>query len=71
MPRRGRLHLPGGYYHVIGRGLERRRIFSTDDDKRDFLDRLSDGLAQTHCQCLAFAMMSNHYHLLIRVSQCL
>jgi len=26
------------------------------------------GLVQTHSQCLAFGIMSNHYHLLIRVS---
>lgn len=68
MPRIGRLHIDGGYYHVMGCGLERRRIFSSDDDKQDFLDRLGIGLEQTGCQCLAFAMMSNHYHLLIQVS---
>jgi len=68
MPRQGRLHIPGGYYHVVGRGLERRYIFSEDEDKQDFLQRLGDGLNRTDCQCLAFAMMSNHYHLLIRVS---
>ncbi len=64
----GRLHIDGGYYHVMGRGLERRRIFSGNDDKEDFLERLGIGLTQTNCQCLAFAVMSNHYHLLIRVS---
>ena len=68
MPRQGRLHLPGGYYHVLGRGLERRYIFADDEDKIDFLKRLGEGLYRTDCQCLAFAMMSNHYHLLIRVS---
>jgi len=68
MPRMGRLHIDGGYYHVIERGLERRRIFSGNDDKEDFLERLGIGLAQANCQCLAFAIMSNHYHLLIRVS---
>ena len=68
MPRQGRLHIPEGYYHVMGRGLERRRIFSSDEDKKDFLERLGVGLEQTHCQCLAFAVMSNHYHLLIQVS---
>ncbi|VAX00967.1 hypothetical protein MNBD_GAMMA21-1113 [hydrothermal vent metagenome] len=52
---------------MMGRGLERRNIFSNDEDKTDFLERLGIGLAQTQCQCLAFAMMSNHYHLLIRV----
>lgn len=24
MPRRGRLHIPGAYYHVLSRGLERK-----------------------------------------------
>ena len=35
-------------------------------DKKDFLRRLSDCLAASEAQCLAWAMMSNHYHLLIR-----
>ncbi len=52
----------------MGRGLERRRIFSGVDDKADFLERLEIGLEQTDSECLAFAIMSNHYHLLIRVS---
>ena len=30
--------------------------------------RLGEGLEQTHIQCLAWALMSNHYHLLLRVS---
>jgi len=68
MPRQGRLHIPGGYYHVIGRGLERRRIFAGVEDKNDFVERLGEGLERTQCQCLAWAIMSNHYHLLIRVS---
>jgi len=68
MPRQGRLHIPGGYYHVIGRGLERRRVFAGNDDKNDFLERLGEGLERSQCQCLAWAVMSNHYHLLIRVS---
>ena len=67
MPRTGRLHIPGGCYHVMGRGLERRRIFNQADDKNDFLERLGNILAQTDVQCLAWAIMSNHYHLLMRV----
>ncbi len=68
MPRQGRLHIPGGCYHVMGRGLERRRIFAGIEDKRDFLERLGEGLEHTQSQCLAWVVMSNHYHLLIRVS---
>ncbi len=52
----------------MGRGLERRHIFSSNDDKIDFLERLGIALEQTDSECLAFAIMSNHYHLLIRVS---
>ncbi len=67
MPRTGRLHIPGGYYHLIGRGFERRFIFAENRDKEDFLSRLGDNLARSQTQCLAWALMSNHYHLLLRV----
>ncbi len=68
MPRIGRLDIPGGCYHVMGRGLERRRIFNADVDKAYFLERLGEDLARSGAQCFAWALMSNHYHLLIRVS---
>lgn len=63
----GRLHIPGGIYHVIGRGFERRNVFAAAEDKRDFLHRLEDNLNRTAAQCLAWALMSNHFHLLIRI----
>ncbi|MFV2058239.1 MAG: hypothetical protein ACC707_17375 [Thiohalomonadales bacterium] len=56
MLRQGRLHVEGGYYHVMGRGLERRLIFSAVDDKTDFLERLGIGPEQTGCDCLAFVI---------------
>ena len=58
---RGRLHIPGGYYHVMGRGLERRRIFNANDDKQQFLIRLGESLQRSEARCLAWAVMSNHY----------
>ena len=51
----------------MGRGLGRRFIFSDDEDKCDFLARLGENLQASGSQCLAWAIMSNHYHLLIRV----
>lgn len=33
MPKIGRLPVPGGYYHLMGRGIERRYIFRDDADK--------------------------------------
>ena len=51
----------------MGRGLERRRVLGQDVDKADFIERLVTGLATTGSQCLTWALMSSHYHLLIRV----
>lgn len=67
MPRVGRLHIAGGLYHVMGRGLERRWIFESDEDMEWFLDRFGDCLNKAGAQCFAWALMSNHYHFLIRV----
>ncbi|MFC1643495.1 transposase [Chlamydiota bacterium] len=66
MPRKARIHIPGGIYHVISRGIERRDIFLDDDDRNNFLTRLEVNLDKTGSQCLAWVLMSNHFHLLIR-----
>ncbi|MBI4396443.1 MAG: transposase [Elusimicrobia bacterium] len=53
---------------MITRGIERRAIFLDDDDRREFLTRLEDGLQKTGCLCYAWVLMPNHVHLLIRTS---
>ncbi|MCG8432692.1 MAG: transposase, partial [Gammaproteobacteria bacterium] len=53
----------------MGRGLERQYIFESSIDKRDFLARFGDSLDRRDAQCLAWALMSNHYHFLLRVGQ--
>lgn len=65
MPRQPRIDLPGQLYHVIVRGIERRPFFRTDDDRLDFLQRLGSGLLETKSLCLTWALMSNHFHLLL------
>ncbi|MFA5975158.1 MAG: transposase [Elusimicrobiota bacterium] len=65
MPRQPRLNLPGLFYHVMVRGIERRRIFRCPADYLDFLRRLGDGLSKTGCRCFAWALMPNHLHLLL------
>lgn len=65
MPRQARLNLPGLFYHVMARGIERRPIFRTAKDYGDFLKRLQTGLARSACRCFAWVLMPNHIHLLI------
>ena len=51
-----------GWYHVFGRGWERRRIFADDHDRRHFLE-LFEGLAKTYrFRIHAFVLMDNHWH---------
>ena len=69
MPRIGRLHIAGGCYDLVGRGLERRYIFDCDEDKEDFFARVAQGLEDSDAVCLAWAMLSKHYHLLIRMGR--
>lgn len=66
MPRTYRIDIPDLLQHVIVRGIERRDIFLDDDDKALFVERLSKLLIATGTDCLAWALMSNHFHLLLR-----
>jgi len=66
MPRGPRRHFPGAVLHVYGRGNEKRQIFLDDKDRHVFLDRLVANLARWNMRCLAWALMPNHFHLLLK-----
>ena len=66
MPRKSRIDAPGALHHVIVRGIARQEIFSDDIDRRNFLDRLGDILTDTNTACYAWALIPNHFHLLLR-----
>lgn len=54
-------------YHVMTRGDNRQLIFEDDIDRRSFL-RILDHYLKTHLgTLLAWCLMDNHYHLLIRI----
>jgi REP element-mobilizing transposase RayT len=66
MPRQPRLDAPGLLQHVMARGIERTRIYRYDKDRKSFLERLADILEEMQTQCYAWALIPNHFHLLIR-----
>jgi putative transposase len=66
MPRRARIDAPGAVHHVIARGIEGTAIFRDDQDRDFFLKRLGDIVTETHTRCFAWALMSNHFHLLFK-----
>jgi REP element-mobilizing transposase RayT len=47
------------------RGIERRDIFNDDHDRQLFVARLVSLLSETGVRCYAWALLSNHFHLLL------
>ena len=69
MARQPRLDAPGALHHIMGRGIERTRIFRTDQDREDFLNRLADLCIDGDLIVYAWALMPNHFHLLVRTGR--
>jgi len=66
MPRQARLDAPGTLHHVMARGIEGTNIFRTDKDREDFLDRLAVQCEAEVLKIYAWALIPNHFHLLVR-----
>ena len=66
MPRQSRIDAPAALHHIIVRGIERRKIFRDNADRCDFINRLGSLLEETATACYAWALMPNHFHLLLR-----
>jgi REP element-mobilizing transposase RayT len=66
MPRQPRLDAPGTLHHVIVRGLEGGLIAKDDQDRSEFVTRLSDAARATSTTIYAWALLPNHIHLLVR-----
>ena len=50
--------------HVIQRGNNRQATFYADEDYRFYLECLGDAARRYACRIHAYALMTNHVHLL-------
>ena len=66
MPRLARLDAPGVLHHVMGRGIEKSDIFFNNNDRDDFLSRLSILVEENAFEVYAWVLMPNHFHLLLK-----
>jgi len=66
MPRKSRIDAPGALHHIIVRGIERSDIFKDDIDRNNFKDRLGGIVQETRTSCFAWALIPNHFHLLLK-----
>jgi putative transposase len=66
MPRQCRLTADSGIYHVMLRGVNRDAIFLETADYERFLHTLVVVKSASGCQVLAYCLMTNHVHLVLR-----
>jgi hypothetical protein len=64
--RRARLDAPGTLHHVIVRGIEKRRIANDVADRKNFVNRPGELAGRTNTVIYAWALMTNHAHILLR-----
>jgi hypothetical protein len=56
----------GAWYHVTGRGLERRSIFADAKDRAHWLELLAEASDLWLLVLHGYAQMENHYHLILQ-----
>lgn len=69
MPRKNRVIYEGAIYHIYQRGNNREYIFEDDRTKIFFLKYLKEYNKKFDYEVLAYVIMGNHYHLLIKTNK--
>jgi REP element-mobilizing transposase RayT len=65
MPRRP-AYLAGRYYHLYNRGAHRVSVFREPDNYLYVLHRIKKYVKAFHIDPIAYCLLPNHYHLLVR-----
>ena len=66
MPRQARKRAESGIYHIMLRGINQQQIFEDEEDNEKFLQILKECKELSGFKLLAYCLMGNHIHLLIR-----
>jgi putative transposase len=69
MPCKARIDAPGALQHIILRGIDSGVIFKDNTDCENFLTRLERLLTESSTPCLAWVLMDNHVHMLLRTAR--
>jgi REP element-mobilizing transposase RayT len=65
MPRRHRINIHGGIYHVMSRGNRKAAVFTDDRERKRFAWILGEAVERCAVRCYSGCLMDNHYHLVV------
>lgn len=65
MPHGARRISDSGYYHVVPKGINEQIIFEDNEDRKLYLQLMSQAKDNTKMNIHAYCLMSNHVHLVL------
>ena len=66
VPRRPRIEIPGGYFHLAACSFDGTFIFREAADRLSFLALLERTFETYKWQCQSYCLMGTHFHLIVR-----
>ncbi len=69
MPRKLRLFVPGGIYHVYCRASRGEMIFTENDEAEDLISEIRHIKERDKFRVFAFCVMGNHYHVGLQTNE--
>ena len=59
-------YIPNTYYHIYTQGNQKQKIFFDDSDYTRFVQKMGQYATQYKALVLAYCLMTNHFHLLVK-----
>jgi REP element-mobilizing transposase RayT len=69
MSNKPRIEVPGGLYHVNANAAQSLALYRDEFDRIAFLELVMDECVRSDWSVLAYALMTTHYHVLIRIKK--
>ncbi|MFM9963956.1 MAG: helix-turn-helix domain-containing protein [Planctomycetaceae bacterium] len=69
MPRRLRIEMAGGVYHVTNRGVDRTDIVRNDADREQWYRYFTRAAVRCHWRVFAEVLMTNHFHIFLKTPE--
>ncbi|NLK72082.1 MAG: hypothetical protein GX285_03570 [Clostridiales bacterium] len=69
MARQARAESETGYYHIMTRGINKEKIYESDQEKENLLQYIKEKAQEIACVIVAYCIMDNHMHMIIQAEK--